>query len=882
MPNFSFRWNSYEMLPVSAIFPSLPSLDFPFSWNYFVMRLRSYTLGFTMLSSSVSVVVSAPTAFPSSGNGLWYTESATEWTTGFLPVGNGYLAAMVPGGIWQETTQLNIEALWAGGSFSNTSYTGGNKLPYQRTSLAQDMQEYRQAIFHSPNGTIPDISELQEDAGAYGSYSGAGYLLTTLDAMGDTSNYARWLDLDNSIIRTTWSHGNSTYHRETFCSHPTQACTEHTNTTSTSLPTTMYAWSVSSQTGLPTANITCFDSSTLQVRGPVAEPGMLYELLFRAQGVGSGVNVTCTPSTGGANPNATLTVEGAKESWVTWVGGTEYSLDAGDEAHGFSFHGPDPHSSLVYLLSSATSTSVSYQSVLAEHIADYSSIISPFSLDLGQMPDLTKSTDQLRMTYRTDVGNPYLEWVLFNFGRYLLVSSARGALPANLQGKWAQDSSNPWSADYHANINLQMNYWMAEITGMNVTQSLWDYMEKTWAPRGSLTAQILYNISEGWVTHDEMNIFGHTGMKNGDSLSAQWADYPESAVWMMIHVWDHFDYTNDAQWWKNQGWLLLKGVASFHLHKLIPDLHFNDSTLVVAPCNSPEQAPITFACSHAQQVIWQLFNAVEKGFNVSGDTDVAFLEAVQSKRAQMDQGVHIGSWGQLQEWKVDLDQQNDTHRHLSHLIGLYPGYAITSYNASLQTSHNAKTSYTRDEVLAAAKVSLIHRGNGTGPDGDAGWEKVWRAAAWAQFADAGMFYHELTYAVERNFGPNLFSLYNPYAPQGPNSVFQIDANLGYPAALLNAFIQAPDVCTMSQPLTVTLLPALPAAWSTGSIRGARVRGGLVIDFAWSGGKLTQASFSAASGSAVSGERLVRVVYEGVVLEEFSADESTTRTIRVHT
>ncbi|TFK47366.1 glycoside hydrolase family 95 protein [Heliocybe sulcata] len=816
-----------------------------------------------MLLASVSRTVSAPAGFPSSGNGLWYAQPATDWTTQVLPIGNGYLAATVPGGMWQETTQLNIESLWAGGPFSDPSYNGGNKLQSERVALAQDMQNYRQAIFRSPNGTIS------------GSYSGAGYLVTTLNSTNETSSYARWLDLDNAIARTTWSDGHATYYRETFCSQPTQACTEHINTTSTFLPTVTYAWSALSQTGLPAPNITCFDSSTLQVRGYVASPGMLYELLFRAQGAGPGANVTCTPSTGGATPNATLTVRGAQESWVTWVGGTEYSMDAGDEAHGLSFRGPDPHLSLVSLLSPSTS----YQSALAEHIADYTSLISPFSLDLGQTPDLSTPTDQLRMAYQTDTGNPYLEWLMFNFGRYLLVSSARGTLPANLQGKWAQDSSNPWSAGANANINLQMNYWMAEMTGMNVTQSLWNYMEKTWAPRGSLTAQILYNISEGWVTHDE--IFGHTGMKAsaGDPASAQWADYPESAVWMMIHVWDHFDYTNDVQWWRSQGWPLLKGVASFHLNKLVPDLHFNDSTLVVTPCNSPEQLPITFGCSHAQQVIWQLFNAVEKGFDASGDTNLAFFEEVQSKRAQMDKGIHTGSWGQLQEWKVDLDRQNDTHRHLSHLIGLYPGYAISSYNASLQASSDPNASYTREQVLAAAKVSLLHRGNGTGPDGDAGWEKVWRAAAWAQFGDAETFYHQLTYAIERNFGLNLFSLYNPYTPQGPNTVFQIDANLGYPAAVLNALIQAPDVADRSQPLIVTLLPALPAAWPDGSIKGARVRGGLVVDFVWSGGKLSQASFTAAGSSATGEGRLVRVVYEGVVLQEFSTTDAT-ETVRV--
>ncbi|EPQ51576.1 hypothetical protein GLOTRDRAFT_108097 [Gloeophyllum trabeum ATCC 11539] len=821
------------------------------------------TLRLFAFASSVSLAVSAPPGFPTSGNGLWYTQPATDWTTEFLPVGNGHLAAMVPGGIWQETTQLNIESLWAGGPFSNSSYNGGNKLPYQRASLAQDMQVYREAIFQSPNGTIPDIFELQEDPGAYGSYSGAGYLLTTLASAGETYDYWRWLDLDDAIARATWSSGNATYTRETFCSNPTQACTQYLNS-SEPLPAITYAWSVLTQTGLPLPNITCLDSFTLQVRGTVAAPGMVYELLFRAQTTGADARVTCSPLSGAANSNATLRVQGARESWVTWVGGTEYSMDAGDAAHSFSFRGADPHAALVALLFSATA-GISHRSSLAAHAADYAAVVAPFSLDLGQTPDLGTPTDALRLAYATDVGNPYLEWLAFNYGRYMLASSARGTLPANLQGKWAQESSNPWSAD--ANINVQMNYWMAEMTGMNVTQSLWDYMQKTWAPRGSLTAQILYNISEGWVTHNE--IFGHTGMKNlvGDPLSAQW----------MIHVWDHFDYTHDIDWWKTQGWPLLKGVASFHVNKLVPDYYFNDSTLVVNPCNSPEQAPITFGCAHAQQLIWQLFNAVEKGFNASGDSDVAFLENVRNTRAQMDKGIHIGSWGQLQEWKVDLDKQNDTHRHLSHLIGLYPGYALSSYNASLQSSPPpASASYTKVQVLEAAKTSLIHRGNGTGPDGDAGWEKVWRAAAWAQSHDAAAFYHELTYALERNFGANLFSLYNPYIPTQPNTIFQIDANLGFPAAVLNALIQAPDTAAASQPLIITLLPALPAAWASGSVRGARLRGGLVADFGWGGSSLAEANFSMAPGVSEATGRAVEVLYNGKQLVEFESGDGMGR------
>ncbi|KIJ60761.1 glycoside hydrolase family 95 protein [Hydnomerulius pinastri MD-312] len=817
------------------------------------------------VATCVSVTHSAPPGFPSSGNGLWYTAPGSVWAQELLPIGNGYLAAMLPGGTSQESTQLNIESLWSGGPFQDPTYNGGNSMPSQQTQLAEDMQSIRQTIFSSPNGTINNIEEIMADAGAYGSYAGAGYLLATLDTSGVVTNYGRWLDLDEAVSRTTWSQGGATFLRETFCSHPLQACVQYVNSTAKTLPSLTYAYSVDAETGLPVPNVTCFDNSTLSIRNYVYNPGMLYEILVQVEAPGGSVSCSVVP--GSTTPNATLTVTGASDAWITWVGDTNYDMAAGNTAANYSFQGPDPHSTLVALLSSAGLVSKTYSSILEQHIADYNSIISPFSLSLGQTPDLDTPTDQIVASYQTYVGNAYLEWVVFNYGRYLLTSSARGTLPANLQGKWADGSSNAWGADYHSNINIQMNYWFAEMSNMNVVGPLFDYFENTWAPRGAYTAWVLYNISSGWVTHDEMNIFGHTGMKLSGN-SAQWADYPESNAWMMIHAWDHFDYTNDVTWWKAQGWPLVKAVASFHLEKLIEDLHFNDSTLVTAPCNSPEQVPITFGCAHAQQLIWQLFNAIEKGFAAAGDTDTEFLDAVLAKREQMDKGLRIGWWGQLQEWKVDMDSPTDTHRHLSHLIGLYPGYAIASYSPVLQgglTVNGTFMNYTKEQVLTAAETSLLHRGNGTGPDADSGWEKVWRAAGWAQLGNESEYYKELTYAIERNFASNLFDLYTP-----GSTVFQIDANFGFPAAVLHGLLQAPDVANINVPLQVTLLPALPPTWSSGEIKGARIRGGITLDFAWSGGKLTSAVFTV-DNDVAGRERDVVVNSGGRVVGQFRSN-----------
>ncbi|CAE6459257.1 unnamed protein product [Rhizoctonia solani] len=545
---------------------------------------------------------------------------------------------------------------------------------------------------------------------------------------------------------------------------------------------------------------------------------MLYEILGSIQQSGP-ANSSAGCVVDAESGDAVLVTKGSTEAWVNWVGGTEYSIETGNAASGYTFKGADPHTGLAGLLGKAAKQSV--PSALAAHIADYRTALGGFSLNIGQKVDSVKTTAQLRKEYKTDVGNPYLEWLLFNYGRYMLISSTRGDLPANLQGKWARDAANPWFGNYQPNINLQMNYWFAEMTGLNVTSTLWNYMEKTWVPRGSETARVLYNTTSGWVVHNAT--FGHTGMNRfGSDNSAEWANYPEAAAWMMFHVYDHFDYTNDVAWWKAQGWPMLKGVASFWLDHLVEDEYFKDG------------------CAHSQQVIWQLFNAVEKGFDASGDQDTGFLQEVKARKLKLDKGIKIGSFGQLQEWKVEFDSPTNLHRHLSHLVGLYPGYTLANFR-SPNGQGQGIPELTREQVLKASEISLISRGNGTGPDGDAGWEKVWRAACWAQLQNDTRFYHQLTYAIERNFAENLWSLYNSFAE---DPIFQIDANMGYPAAVLNALVQAPDTHSLSDPLAITILPALPAAWASGWISGTRIRGGMTLNITWSNGKAVRASLKA--------------------------------------
>ncbi|KAG8789221.1 hypothetical protein FRC12_013755 [Ceratobasidium sp. 428] len=806
-----------------------------------ILKALPIYLGISLLQLFRILAVNAvPTGFPASGNGLWFDQPAVNWTTQYLPIGNGYLGAMVNGNPSSDRIQLNIESLWTGGPFQNASYNGGNHPSSEASYLAAELARIRQTIFTSGNGTIANIEPLGVDPGTYGTYSSPGYFSINHTTTGNITNYARWLDLDTAVLKTTWTESKSSFTRTYFCSNPSRACTIHTNTSTAGALSATF--SLTSLAELPAPNVTCLDATTLQLRGYAASPGMLYEIMVKIGHAGpTNSSAGCTFDQIG---KPILFTNGSTEAWITW--------------------GTDPHAQLTGLLAKAVAQSPAI--ALASHIEDYQRALGGFSLNIGQKVDTTKTTDVLKKEYKTDIGNPrvpYLEWLLFNYRRYLLVGRARGYLPANLQGKWARDTKTPWDGDYHANINLQMNYWIAETTNLNVTASLWDYMARNWAPRGSETAKTLYG-ARGWVVHDEMNIFGHSGMKySPPRIVPKLANYPEARAWMV-------------SWWQAQGWLLLKGVASFWLDHMVEDIHFKDGTFVTAPCNSPEQDIITFGCANSQQLVWQLFEAVEKGFGASGDTNRTFLEEVQAKKSRLDKGPKIGSFGQLQapvystEWKVEFDKPTNTHRHLSHLVGLYPGYV----NSNFKPSSGQNQTLTREQVLNAAEISLASRGNGTGSDGDAGWEKVWRAACWAQLQNSTRFYHQLTYAIERNFAENLWSLYDPSAA---DPRFQIDANLGYPAVVLNALVQAPDTSSLSDTLRITILPALTIAWATGSLNGARIRGGMSVDLVWADGQPTRVRIKV--DAAVRVIRQVEIWYGGKVIVSFSASAGLVKDVK---
>lgn len=670
----------------------------------------------------------------------------------------------------------------------------------------------------------------------YGSYQVLANLTLSIPSLQANNvtitEFTRTLDLAQGVHTTRFEASGVQIETTVFCSFPDQVCVYNLQT-SGQLPTLQ----VTLNNNLVTSdiqNLTC-GPDYVRLRGvtQLGPPeGMRYDTIARVVSGGT-FDSKCN-----TNTTALIIIPDSGINTVTVVvgAGTNYDQKKGTASFGYSFRGVDP--GLAVEETTREAAEKTFAQLKDTHIKDFTSLTDRFKLSLPDTKNSSsKPTADLIAGYVSNdtAGDPYLESLLFDYSNYMFISSSRpGSLPPNLQGRWSQVLNSAWSADYHANINLQMNHWTADQAGLTDLQSpMWDFMADTWVPRGRETAELLYN-APGWVVHNEMNIFGHTGMKS----KAEWGNYAVAAAWMMQHVFDHWDYSQDVPWLESQGYPMLKGVAEFWLSQLQFDTFTNDNTLVANPCNSPEHGPTTFGCAHFQQLIHQVFEATLTLAPIVNEPDTIFTSNITTSLNHLDKGFHIGTWGQIKEWKLpdtyNYDFRNDTHRHLSELVGWYPGYSLSSFASG----------YTSPLIQSAIRQKLISRGNGKGPDANAAWGKVWRAACWARLNDTQQAHFHLRYAIQENFAGNGFSMYD-----GVERPFQIDANFGLGGAVLAMLVvDIPAASAERGVRSVVLGPAIPAAWGGGSVEGLRIRGGGVVDFGWDGeGLVTRAEVKARVG-----------------------------------
>jgi alpha-L-fucosidase 2 len=717
---------------------------------------------------------------------LWYTTPAKDWLDG-LPVGTGRLAAMVLGTHKRERIALNHEWLWSGVNRLRDNPACRDRLPGVRALLLKGDYE---AGTRAANDAFGGGGGSSGRPGRVDPYQPAGDLY--LEFMhGFVYDYRRELDLDAARARVSYRYfGNARRKKGGLL---TREVVAH-------LAEDLILVRVT-QEGHP------FDCAAWLDRTHDPECALAFQtdparIAMRGQ-IRNGIDFKVQTQVW--HRDGETTVFDGRKLLLSGVTEAVFAINIGVEANGQTADGECAARSLA--------TPVDWPALLDSHTREHGRHFGGMSLALP-IPEPDQPTDERIRRVREGQPDPTLPLLYFHYGRYLLcASSANATLPANLQGKWNEDLYPPWESDYHHDINLQMNYWPAEAAGMQrYTEALFQHIER-FVPHARQAALDLYGC-RGVVFPIQTDAWGRATPE-----SYGWSVWIGAAAWLAQHLWWHYEFGLDREFLRTRAYPFFKEVAAFFEDYLIPD---DRGVLQIVPSQSPENRfvgsgpfPVSLGVSATMDVVLAA-DALRYAIRSAEllDADPA-LRATWADLLSRLPPLKIGKHGQLQEWNEDFEEVEPGHRHLSHLIGLFPGDSLDPVRTP--------------ELWKAAEVSLNRRlAAGGGPSG---WSRAWVACLMARFGRAADAWEHLTHLITDFASDTLLDLHPP-------RIFQIDGNLGGVAAVLEMLLQ-------SEGEELRLLPALPPAWPEGRATGLRARGGFTLGMSWKNGRLTEATIAAA-------------------------------------
>ena len=733
-------------------------------------------------------------------NKLWYNKPAYAFEES-LPLGNGKLGALVYGGANNDSIQLNDITLWTGVPVNpNEGGEAYKWIPKIREALFKEDYKTADSLQHYVQGHNSEF------------YQPLGMINIKDCNQGEFTDYYRELSLDNSLATVRYRRNGIQYTKEYFASHPDKMIAIKL---SASLKR-----SINSDISLTSL----IPHQVKASRGQLTMTGHVLGDEANSTHYCAMLQVKNTDGKVWAS-DSVLHLKDVSEAIIYLVNETSY--------YGFDKHPVQEGAPYIENVTDEAwhLANFTYEEFKQRHIADYKKLFDRVSLNLkGAKFDATRPTDKQLLAYSDNhENNPYLEQLYFQYGRYLLISSSRTkGVPANLQGLWAPALRSPWRGNYTININLEENYWPAEVANLSELVAPVDGLVEGMAVTGRHNAQHFYGIDKGWCAGHNTDAWAMTNPVGTGNESPQWSNWAMGGAWLVETLWDHYDYTRDTEYLRNTAYPLMKGAADFLLAWLIPNPH-NPNELITAPCTSPEADYITdkgyrgssfYGGTADLAIIRELFKNTIKGAKALG-IDNDYQQQLQSALNRL-RPYHIGKRGNLMEWYHDWEDQDWHHRHQSHLLGLYPFHQI-SVNKT-------------PELAAAATKTLEIKG-----DNSTGWSTGWRINLWARLHRADKAYQIyrklLTYvspevykdSKHRSGGtyPNLFDAHPP---------FQIDGNFGGTAGVCEMLMQCDGE-------TMHLLPALPKEWPAGEIKGIKARGNYEINLVWNNGKVSKASIT---------------------------------------